>query len=100
MLGLRLPGMLFLVPLLVHVCCCFPVTCKAEYLMSQDPFATKEVYHDGPFAQFMINTFSNRMSSLLGGEPLLLLTGRSLFLSCLRPFLECACALHSAASAC
>ena len=37
-------------------------------VMLQDPFATKEVYHDGPFAQFMINTFSNRMSSLLGGE--------------------------------
>ncbi len=36
----------------------------------QDPFATKEVYRDGPFAQLMIGIFSRKMSKLLGGGPL------------------------------
>lgn len=55
---------------LVPSCCLCVGHCSVSSLIGvplQDPFAVKEVYHDGPFALFMINTFSNRMSSLLGG---------------------------------
>ena len=65
-----LPSMLFKMPATVCSLLRFlPQAVPDSGNTLQDPFATKEEYHDGPFAQFMIDTFSKRMSSSLGGEP-------------------------------
>ena len=40
----------------------------SEFIYSQDPFAKKEVYHDGPINSFFIKYFSAKMAEQLGRE--------------------------------